>query len=447
MAVLLVVALGLRVARIEASSYYRPVNDAGTYLTLASQIAHTGDYTLSRHSGVGAGGTRGPSAYFPPAFPYLLGAVDLIDGHSTPRDGAIEPARLSQAALGTVEVGLIGLVALEAFGPAVGLISLGIAAVYPALIELSGILVAENLLTTLILAATWTALRSRRARNPIGWVALTGVLAGLASLTHENGILLLLPLAFAVAGRPRWRAPAVLIGCAALTIAPWAIRNAIYLHRFIPISDETGITLVGTYNPASAADHVVPYKWRIYYGIPGEGRLIKDSGRLGEPQLEDRLQSQAFHYIERHPLSPVGVAYHNTLRILEFEGSTAWTDSASAMGLRPGIAHTGILGFWIVSIAAIAGAFTARARRAPRWLWLIPVLFWISVVLVNVETPRFREPVDPFLIMLCACAVASAVARLVPRRVGLPGAPVRGDRHAAVAPRQGERVEVGQRLA
>jgi hypothetical protein len=68
---LLILALALRVARIEASPYYRPVNDAGSYLTLASQIAHTGDYTLSRRPGVGAGGTRGPSAYFPPGYPYL----------------------------------------------------------------------------------------------------------------------------------------------------------------------------------------------------------------------------------------------------------------------------------------------------------------------------------------------------------------------------------------
>ena len=30
---------------------------------------------------------------------------------------------------------------------------------------------------------------------------------------------------------------------------------------------------------------------------------------------------------------------------------------------------------------------------------------WLTVVLVNAETPRFREPLDPFLILLAAvCA-------------------------------------------
>jgi hypothetical protein len=255
-------------------------------------------------------------------------------------------------------------------------------------------------------------------------------LAGLTAVTHENGILLVITLILAV-GATRPRALAVLIACSALVIAPWAIRNAVYLHRFIPISDQTGITLVSTYNAASAANSVVPYKWRIYYGIPGEDRLTKNASTMTEPQLEDRLQSQAIDYVEHHPLSPLQAAYHNTLRMLELEGSFAWHASAYAMGLRPGIAYTGIIGFWIVGARAVAGAFTRIARRAPRWLWLTPLLFCISVVLVNVETPRFREPIEPFLIMLAATAAVTAAHRLASRK--LARAPVGGDRRPAVA--------------
>ncbi len=43
-------------------------------------------------------------------------------------------------------------------------------------------------------------------------------------------------------------------------------------------------------------------------------------------------------------------------------------------------------------------------RAAPKWVWVVPLLLALSVVLVNVETPRFREPVDPFLILLAAAA-------------------------------------------
>ena len=65
--------------------------------------------------------------------------------------------------LGTITVALIGLVALELFGATAGLIALVLAAVYPVLIELSTVLVAENLLTTLILAAVYAGLRAGRA--------------------------------------------------------------------------------------------------------------------------------------------------------------------------------------------------------------------------------------------------------------------------------------------
>jgi 4-amino-4-deoxy-L-arabinose transferase-like glycosyltransferase len=451
-AAILILALVLRVNSADRRPY-RPVNDAGSYLTLASEIARTGDYSLSHNPGSGAGGTRGPSAYFAPAFPYFLALVDLIDGHATRRGPAIQPARISQAALATITVALIGLVALELFGPVAGLIALVLAAVYPVLTEQAGTIAAENLLTPLVLAAVYAALRVRRARNArttFAWVAGAGVLIGLATLTHENGILILFPLIAAVwTARPRLAirslaAPALLVLTTTLMIVPWTVRNAIVMDTFIPVSDETGITLVGTYNPASAAYQAVPYKWRIFYGIPGEGPLIRQSPQLTEPQLGDRLQSQALDYISDHPVAPLEVAYHNTLRLLELEGTFAWKASAAAVSLTTSVARTGVITFWILCLLALASAPTRLARSAPKWIWVIPLLLALSVVLVNVETPRFRGPVDPFLILLAAAGLATIVARLTER---LRRAPVVGEAGGAVPARPAQLVEMVERLA
>lgn len=447
-AAVLLGALALRIAEVDNTSY-RPRNDAGSYLTLASSIAHTGDYSLSHAAGRGAGGTRGPTAYFAPAFPYYLALVDIIDGHETRRDGAIQPARVSQAVLGTITVALTGLVALELFGPTAGWIALVLAATYPVLIELTATIVAENLLTVFVLAAVYAALRVRRAtrtRSRLGWVAGAGVLTGLATLTHENGVLLLIPLIPAAwTEHPRLRpkamlAPALLVAMTALTILPWTIRNAVVEDHFIPVSDETGITLVGTYNPKSAADPKVPYKWRIYYGIPGERALIRESRNMTEPQLGATLEHQALHYISDHPFSPFAVAFHNTLRLLELEGTYAWRQSAMAISLSTNTAQVGVFSFWALCLLALAGAFTRLARSAPKWVWMVPLLLALSVVLVNVETPRFRAPVDPFLILLAAAGLATLVARL--RR-----APVVGERRGAVPARSGQLVEMVERLA
>jgi 4-amino-4-deoxy-L-arabinose transferase-like glycosyltransferase len=446
---LLTLALGLRLAEVERTAY-RPVNDAAAYLTLASQIAHTGDYAVRRAPGTGAGGSRGPTAYFPPAFPYFLAAVDLIDGHTGPRDGAVQPARISQAILGTAVVGLTGLVALEAFGELVGMVALGVAVIYPVFIELSALLVAENLLTLFVLAAIWAALRAGRSERPYRWVGLAGVLTGLAALSHVNGVLLVVPLGVAAwklppAGTtsPRRRLAGIglLLATTLLTMTPWVVRDAVVLHRFVPVADEGGYTLVGTYNAASAHNHQIPYKWRVFYTIPGEPRLISHPTGLSEPTLGAKLESQALHYIGHHPLAPLAVLYHNTRRLLELEGSYAYRVSAASIDLPEQTARIGVVSFWLLCLLAIAGAFTRVARRAPWWLWFVPLLMWLSVALVNAETPRFREPLDAFLILLGSCAIATALKFAVVRL-----APARGQRRARLAARPRQLVEVRERL-
>jgi hypothetical protein len=458
--VILGLALTARIIQVETTSYAAPF-DAGSYMSLASQIAHTGEYDAHGH---GAGGTKGPSAYFPPAFPYLLSVSDLISGHTTKKGKAVEPARIEQAVVGTVIVGLIGLVAFELFGAATALVAMALAAGYPVFVELSAILVAENLLTALMLSAIWAALRARRARSArrrYAWVAGAGVLTGLAALAHVNGILLALPMIAAATrvkpliGGQRQRmasvvsaaaGPALLLATAALTIAPWTIRNALDLHSFVPISDETGITLVGTYNSASAANPRVPYKWRFFAGIPGEHQRLNHTGRLTEAQLSSKLTHQALDYIGDHPVAPLAAAYHNTIRMLELEGSYAWKASAVAQGIDQSVAHTGVISFYVLAVLALLGVATRRARATPLWVWAAGILMWLSAVAINMETPRFREPVEPFLILLAACALTAAATRASGRLRLRRRAPVGRDRGAGVAGGAREPVEVIQRL-
>ncbi|HZO77886.1 MAG TPA: glycosyltransferase family 39 protein [Solirubrobacteraceae bacterium] len=441
-AAIVLLALAVRVWEVERTNPYHPINDARSYLALASQVAHRGDYLNSDAPRSGAGGSIGPTAYFPPAYPYLLAGVDLLDGHPSGGSQALEDVRLATAALGAVSVAVLGLVAFEAFGPAVALVAMLIAAVYPPLVVFSGTPYSENLLIALELAAVWAGLRSQRAANPWPLLALSGVFAGLATLAHQNGVVIVLPLIFcALQSVRRWSAsrpegsravstrrpaltavvgPVVLLACAALTIAPWTIRNAVVLHRFVPVSDEMGITLAGTYNSSSANDRQIPYRWKYYGNIPGFASTARASLHLTEPELSSRLTSAALHYIGQHPLSPAQAAYHNLRRLLELEGSFAWRASAYDIGLDGGTMKVAVYSFWLVALLAAAGLFTRRARRAPPWLWGVPILLTLSVILVNAQTPRFRSPIDPYLIMLAACTVVSAAASLLSRRATRP---------------------------
>jgi hypothetical protein len=54
-----------------------------------------------------------------------------------------------------------------------------------------------------------------------------------------------------------------------------------------------------------------------------------------------------------------------------------------------------------------------RARPIPWIVWAVPLVMYLSVVFLAAETPRYRAPIDPFVILLAALA-------LTPRRRGSP---------------------------
>jgi hypothetical protein len=127
---ILIAALAVRIGYIENTSF-KAVNDAGTYNRLASGIAQTGDYDTGSGPGKGVGGSQGPTAYFPPGFPYFLALTDIIDGHRAGGKTALKGERIAGAVANTVAVGLIGLVALEALGAGEALAALLLGAFYP----------------------------------------------------------------------------------------------------------------------------------------------------------------------------------------------------------------------------------------------------------------------------------------------------------------------------
>jgi hypothetical protein len=56
------------------------------------------------------------------------------------------------------------------------------------------------------------------------------------------------------------------------------------------------------------------------------------------------------------------------------------------------------------------------ARRTPWYVWAMPVLMFLSVVFLVVETPRYRTPIDPFLVLLATAALVTAARRALAQR-------------------------------
>lgn len=427
-------ALGLRVGYALLTPAYVPAHDDARYDALALAIARTGSYPyVNGH----------PTAYRPPGFTYLLGALYAVTG---PGHARIWAGRMLEAVIGTALVVVVGAVARRMFGPAAGLATMGLTAVFVPLIAVGGALLSEPLAALLALAAVLAVLRWRDDRRD-RWAVAAGLAVGATALTRSNGAVLVLAAVVGMWVRPRRsgneggepagrlssgptsaaatrlgriRPVALVLGVAALTVAPWTVRNAVVMHSWIPVSDEAGGTLAGTYNPVSAADRLEPAYWHLLADIPPYWDATAALRGGPEPAFQSRLLHLALSYAARHPAYVAEVGYWDGRRLFDLTGATEWRYGARLAGIdSPWVADACAWSIWVLLALVAAAVLVGRVRRrVPAFYWLTTAALLLSVALVNGESPRLRAPLDPFLLVLAGGA-AAALARAATRTEGL----------------------------
>jgi hypothetical protein len=431
-AALVVVALLVRIAFVIATPGYVPAHDDRDYDRLACGLATGEGYTRAgpptppEDCGHSAEPGR-PTAFRPPGFPMFLAAVYTIsEPLGVDRWAA---ARVAQALLGTAVVALLGLVAWRLWGRRTGIAALALGAVFAPGVVLGGALLTETLFVALMLAALAAVLADRAAGGDRRWLIAAGVLCGLAVLTRSNAPALLLPLAIAVASagerplRARLGRAAALVGVAALVVAPWTLRNAVALDAFVPVTTEAGSALAGTYSDETRHDRDWPGAWKPPAHFR-ELRPVLDPVRRDEPAEQRALLERSLRYMADNPAYVAEVGGLNLWRLSGLEGRDWWHFSGRTLSLPGWTADVGGVAFLAFLALAAVGVFTAAARAAPRWLWLMAVLMLASVIFVVGET-RFRAPVDAFVVLLAALAVARLVPVKRPANAGAVARPIR----------------------
>ena len=396
------IALVVRLAAIAATPDLPLAADPMDYDRHARTIAATGHYP-----GTTTAAPEGPSAIRPPAFPYLLGAVYAVTGDS------IVAGRVLQAVLGALIAVLVALVALELFGRGPALVAGLLTAVFPPLVIDGMTLLSEPLFVALELAAVLAILYLRKTHR-IEWAAVAGAATGAAALTRPNALAILIVLALgarggAAAGRLRsWRAPAAVVACALLVIAPWTIRNADEFDSFIPVSTQDGYTLAGTYNATSRATDGL---WLPPNVDPAVRSLLERSSELDEAGLNAELRSAARRFALDHPTYVVSVAVHNLPRLFNVGGRAYQRDVAVLdHGLPPGWGAVMTWTLLPVLVLAAIGLTTPEARRAPRWFWVLPLLLLGTVFVLAAN--RHRAAIDPFLLIAAALGILALHTRI-----------------------------------
>jgi hypothetical protein len=197
----------------------------------------------------------------------------------------------------------------------------------------------------------------------------------------------------------------VQVAVALATVAPWTLRNAAELHAFVPVTTQLGWALAGTYNDEAREDRVNPASWRSLRRVGEYEPLVRDFPTTPEVVMERRLRRAGLEFIGDHPGYVATVVYWNTRRLLDL-ASWQWSrHTASTVSVDPGWSDASVVCFWIFAALTLAGATRRAARQVPAFVWAVPFVMYLSVVFLAAETPRYRAPLDPFVVLLAALAL------------------------------------------
>jgi len=357
---------------------------------------------------------KDPAADHPPLTVIVLAPVSFVTSQ------ALIPQRLTMAVLGTVAVVVIGLLARRLAGDRAGWIAAGIAAVYPNLWVNDGLIMSETLATLVVALALFYAYRL--IREPNVWNALiVGALCGLAALTRAE-LVLLVPLlavpaalvARSVATAQRWKLAGIGVLAAAVLIGPWVGYNLSRFKEPTYLSTNDGIALLG-----SNCDSV-------YYG---DGIGLTDLKCLGpnprgDQSVDSRIfRDRAFDYIRDHKKRAVLVAFARVGRTWSVYRPWDMVNYNKGEGREGWVTALGLIAYYPLLIAAVAGWVVMRRRRRRSWPLLVPALVVTIASAATYGQTRFRVPAEPTIVVLAAVAIAAVVARDWPARRKQPARP------------------------
>ncbi|HVO54620.1 MAG TPA: glycosyltransferase family 39 protein [Solirubrobacterales bacterium] len=226
-----------------------PVDDARAYARISRALYEGEGYT----QGPGFGYLQSASNY-QPGLP--LTVAGLYEVRRAPDERF---ARIVLVLLSALAVPFAFAIGRRLGGSAAGLIAAAAVAIYPALLEYSGMLMTEPVGTALLAGAYLLVLRAHERQRPWRWAAAGLAIGALAMLRPEYlPFVIVLPALAAwpwrrgaPGGARRWRLAALMAGCALLVLLPWTVRNYVAFERLVPLSTGGGQVLYeGSYLPA-----------------------------------------------------------------------------------------------------------------------------------------------------------------------------------------------------
>lgn len=347
----------------------------------------------------------GPTAWLTPVYPLILAGVFRIFGIF--RSASFAAAVALNIAFSAAVCVPVFYAGRKIAGVGVGATAAWLWAIFPNAIMIPFEWIWDTCLTTLLAAVIfWFTLRLAESQRTRDW-CLYGLLWGAALMTNP-ALASLLPFllgwaAYHASPRPRQRASlsASALLVTVLCCVPWTVRNYVAFHRFVPLRSTFPFALWLGHN--RVWDPHSPWNTRI--SAYEQDALYKQHG---ENAFMQEKWNDALAFIRNHPALEVDLFANRFVAfwvgldhpIQRFRQ----TDSLSGRTLL-------IVNF-LVSLGTLAGLAVVwiKYRRYAFLLSAFPLVFpWIYYA--TQPYLRYRQPIDPVLLLLTAIVVASFVTR------------------------------------
>lgn len=358
------------------------------------------------------------TAYRPPGTSLVWAGVYAAVGHR------VAAVRVLNCLLGAATVYLVYLLGRRTFGERTGLLAAAAYAVYPTALLYATDMLSEPLAAFLFLLYLLAMLRLAE-RPSWGVAAWAAFCLGYAMLTRP-AFLFMLPLAAVWAAwqfRRRPKALAVALAVPVLSVAvlvPWAVRNYLVFHAFIPFSTMGGSVLLQGNNRIVAEDPL----YRGYSVWDTDLEEYRDALRTagGEVERDRRAGAFAKQWIRDNARLLPGMTWSKLVR--------AWTPFLQPHS--PRLYRVGTLLSWGPVLLLLAVAFPATLAASlrsggPTWLLHLGILTYAITSVIFFGNARYRYPVDPVCLVLAAAAVDYALSRASGRPRASRPAPARAE--------------------
>lgn len=397
-AIVLAVAAALRVGSILLlRSFLHPVTwEFG-------EIAHTVVAGLGYSISLPNGG-RAPSAYMPPAYPYMLVLLFRLHGDNLAGYLILE---LIQAGMGVLLVYVIYRMALLLAGKRVAVASASLVAIFPTQVYACNEFHSINFYMVLGAAGVYYLIRYMGQDRPRRDLEAAGLCMGMLLLFRSEALILVLIYAAILIWRLAFDAikPAAMFVCISLAcLAPWTVRNYVVFGKVVPTTDSGGKNLwIGNNPHATGSQH---YDFTQFFSEDLKQRLGSIAqDRDYEPAGDKVFEENAFHFIRGNPGAEARLSLRKLWIYFAF-------DPSHEKGRRPSYWLPSVL----LSFLAIWGAVLRRRHLLQEDLIVVAtILFAVAVSCAVFVLPRYKIVIDPFLMFFAGNAMSWIYTKLRPQ--------------------------------